>query len=241
MGLNVNPEKTSLIMFTNNRTDTSKYPKTNLFGKDLYYTQKVKYLGLTFDSKLLWNDHLDLIINKATNSLWTCRKMVGKLWDLRPKMCHWLYIAIVRPIISYSAIAWWQKTDQVAVKKKLEKLQRLACVTTLAASKSAPMKALEILLDINPLHIHLLYEAMNANCRFKISGKSEINEIVDEELMTRFLDSDLDFALTFSDHIDKEYNLGIPYSVQIANRESFEYMPEEEENGTTLNCFTDGS
>lgn len=241
MNLSVNPNKTTLVMFTKNRPDSTKYQRLRLFGEELSYSSTVKYLGLIFDAKLLWNEHLDSVVKKAKNSLWTCRKMVGKLWGLKPKLAHWVYTAMVRPIVSYAAIAWWQKTEEKTTQSKLEKLQRLACVTTLAAPKSAPTKALELLLDLVPLHIHLQHEAMSANCRFRISGKTEVNDIVDEILMNKLDNNEeMEFALSFTDYIDKEYNFDIPYSVTIPEKDSYNY--EEELMGEeTINCFTDGS
>jgi ribonuclease HI len=241
MGLFVNPSKTTLVMFTRNRDATSSFERLRLFGERLEYSDSVKYLGLTLDRKLLWNEHLDNVVKKATNSLWICRKMVGKLWGLKPKISHWIYTAMVRPIISYGAIAWWDKTNELTAKQKLDKVQRLACVTTLAAPKSAPTKALEVLLDIIPLHLHIKYEAMNANCRNRISGKPEINRLVDTRLIEVLENNqDLEFALTFTDCIDKEYNFQVPYTVNIPEREGYTYNISET-NEDILNCFTDGS
>ena len=108
-GLSVKPKKTTLVPFTRRRN----------FSKDEITMDKVvvplsnhtKYLGVIFDQKLTWSLHVGSTVNKARNALFTCSKMVGRTWGLKPKMTDWMYKSIVRPIVSYAAFIWWSKTD----------------------------------------------------------------------------------------------------------------------------------
>jgi hypothetical protein len=68
----------------------------------------------------------------ATNvALWQCLRAIGKTLGLQPKVVYWIYISVVRPILTYAAVLWWKKTTQSSVVQKINRLQRLAgmCVT----------------------------------------------------------------------------------------------------------------
>ena len=86
--------------------------------QEIEYSSQVKYLGLIFDSKLNWNTHLEKVITKATSSLFIGRRMVDNMWGLKPKIVIWIYTTII----------WWERTNQKNVQRKLNKLQRLACL-----------------------------------------------------------------------------------------------------------------
>jgi ribonuclease HI len=130
---------------------------------------------------------------------------------------------MVRPIITYGAIAWWNKTNEITTRVKLQKIQRLACLTTLGCSRSTPIAAMEALLSLPPLHLFIQNEAMSTNCRYKISEKKEINCLEDESLRDLYsFKEDLIYALEHTDQIDKIYNFDFPYKIEFPSREDWE-------------------
>ena len=94
-GLSLNPTKTILVPFTRRRKLELRAPILN--GTQLTFSDEVKYLGVTLDRKLTWNNHLDRTTSKAIAAIWTCRnecrKLVGKTWGLKPKMLYWIYFS----------------------------------------------------------------------------------------------------------------------------------------------------
>jgi len=65
---------------------------------------RVKYLGVTLDSKLNWNQHLQKILSKAQTTFAVVKHTCGKKWGLRPNMVHWLYTRVIRPSILHGAL-----------------------------------------------------------------------------------------------------------------------------------------
>ena len=52
---------------------------------------------------------MKLKVRKAHNLLWARRRAYGIGWDQRPSMVHCLYVAIVRPTITFASlvmVAW---------------------------------------------------------------------------------------------------------------------------------------
>ncbi|XP_062715525.1 uncharacterized protein LOC134291594 [Aedes albopictus] len=110
---------------------------------------------------------VNVIIERATNALWICKRTFGNKWGLRPAMIHWIYTAIIRPRIIYASLVWWTKTKEKCSIKKLEKLQRLATVCTTGAMRSTPTKALDAILNLLPLHQFIQLEADKSALRIK--------------------------------------------------------------------------
>ena len=62
-GLSVNPQKTTMIAFTNKKTLV--VDNIRFFNRILSCSENVKYLGVFFDSKMNWKTHFDYCLNKA--------------------------------------------------------------------------------------------------------------------------------------------------------------------------------
>ncbi|KAI5753143.1 hypothetical protein M8J77_023972 [Diaphorina citri] len=164
--LNFNPNKTSLILFTNKRNMEGLVAPT-LFGKRLSFSNEVKYLGVNLDPKLTWNKHLESIKLKCTRSLMMARRTFGKSWGLKPRVMSYLYREVIRPTVTYCAVVWWPKTDQRQAKELLDKIQRLGC---LCITSCTPTLAMETLLGLTPLDIHVKGTARTVAHRLKLNN-----------------------------------------------------------------------
>ena len=97
--------------------------------------------------------HADKATRKATRALMICRSLAGKSWGCSPSILRWMYIAIVRPTLTYGAIAWAKRTNLTTTKETLNKVQRLACLCITGAMRTCPTAAMEVLLELTPLHL----------------------------------------------------------------------------------------
>ena len=66
---------------------------------------------------------------------------------------RWAYTGMVRPMLSYGALVWAHETNQQHIKDCLQKVNRLAINTFCVVARSTPTRALEIILDVMPLHL----------------------------------------------------------------------------------------
>jgi hypothetical protein len=150
--LSVNPDKTGLVAFTRKRK-LQGFFESHLFGVKLSLSGSVKYLGVILDSRLTWREHVEVKVRKAHNLLWACRRACGMGWGLGPKVVHWLYVAIVRPTISYASLVWWSRCQMASTKIKLSKVQRLACLGITRAFRTTPTGVMEVLVGLPPLDL----------------------------------------------------------------------------------------
>jgi hypothetical protein len=78
--LSVNADKTSMVLFTKNRTLVS-FKKPILFGTELQLKNQVKYLGVIPDEKLNWNSYIYHRMLKAETASWQCQRAIRKHGD----------------------------------------------------------------------------------------------------------------------------------------------------------------
>ena len=132
-------------------------------GKDIEYKTEVKYLGITLDSKLYWTKHIDEKIMKTKKYLGKIAHMTRDNWGPKPKLMRWVYIGVVRPMLCYGAMIWGHRAPELA--EKFRRLNRMAMNTFANFPKSTPTAALEIMLDLLPLHLFCTQEAVAARIR----------------------------------------------------------------------------
>lgn len=80
-----------------------------------------KYLGVTIQSNLKWDNHINEICSKARCRLWMLKR---KLKYSTREVKLTAYKTLVRPLLEYSSVVW----DPYTVKliNKIEQVQRLA-------------------------------------------------------------------------------------------------------------------
>ncbi|XP_028174320.1 uncharacterized protein LOC114362934 [Ostrinia furnacalis] len=235
--LSVNADKTVIIPFTRRR-QLNKLVKPSLNGKEIEFSTEVKYLGVTIDQKLTWNTHLNNIIQKAKIALGSCSRMMGNNWGLNPRSVLWLYTTIVRPTISYASVVWYHKTSQKTVTDKLGSLQRLACLMATGAMSTAPGAALNALLCLTPLSMHIAKEAEASAYRIDAQGGFHC---ISQRMRTLLeaIKSTPTLCMT-SDIMVPSCSFQKNYKVEIPHREDWLNKQVTCEKGSLI-WFTDGS
>ena len=89
LAMKCNPDKCEVIRITNKRQVVDS--EDTIHGQILRRTDKAKYLGVTIDSILVWNHHIDTITKKANNATAFLR------WNCPPDVKATSYKALVHP------------------------------------------------------------------------------------------------------------------------------------------------
>ena len=142
-GLNISALKTKIVMFTWNRKWSLR--PIEVCGETIELSNEVKLLGITLDSKLTFNTHIDNITKKCIGTLFQCKRAIGPTWGLSPKVCHWIYTAIIRPTLAYCSIVWIRAVENKINTKRLERVQGMALKYMAGAMPSTPYTALNYL------------------------------------------------------------------------------------------------
>ncbi|XP_028161440.1 uncharacterized protein LOC114353581 [Ostrinia furnacalis] len=236
--LSVNPGKTNAIAFTKMR-NTTGLGHLYLYGKQITWTNEVKYLGVILDKELTWRKHQDTVIAKAMRVLGMCRGAYGKTWGLSPRVMRWIYITMVRPIILYGSIVWWPRIRLQTCRTALGKLQRTACLAITSAFRTTPTAALEIILGLPPLHLALEVDARKALHRLKGAGLWSTSKPCTKH--TRMgSDPQLDAIMDMGcDTMQPRYMFSKDFKVSIPTREDWKRGLKRQQD--SLIWYTDGS
>ena len=97
-------------------------------------------------------------------------------------MMHWMYVAIIRPMITYASFIWYKEAEKTSFIIKLTKIQRLACTLITGVMRTTPTAALETLLNLPPLHLFMKSEAKVINYKLSTSELSYLQKFTDEKL-----------------------------------------------------------
>lgn len=168
-GLAVNPTKAGLVVFTR-KYKVDSFVGPTLCGCELVPSDSVKYLGVTLDRKLLWKEHLEIQCRKFASHFWVCRRTFGLSWGIRPGIIYWLYCAVLRPRLLYTAVVWWPRVEKKTAIKMLEHARALVLRGALGAMRTTPVAAMGVLLEVEPLHLAVVAAAAAAAYRLRCIG-----------------------------------------------------------------------
>lgn len=152
-GLNVNPKKTDVVLFSRRHKGSNLVGRIRLSGKVIELSSQVKYLGVILDNKLNWIAHVNDKSQKALSAFWICRNSFGRNWGLPSKAILWLYETVIRPMLSHGCVVWWPRLDKESARKSLVEVQRLVCICVTGAMKTTATAAMETLLSVQPVDL----------------------------------------------------------------------------------------
>ena len=90
------------------------FNKKRKIRKKLYINQSqikcvesTKYLGLTIDYKLSWDEHIENSINGAIQKQKILTQKTRSIHGPKPKLMKWVFSGVVRPKLSYASSIWF--------------------------------------------------------------------------------------------------------------------------------------
>ena len=243
VGLKISTLKTQVMIWSTQRNFSRP---TNITHKNesIPILDSVKYLGITLDSKLNWNEHVDNITKKCLKQLFKARMAIGKNWGTGPKTTKWIYTAVVRPSISYGAVAWGYNLSKRNL-AKLNKIQHLASIMITRGQQASSQIVLDTMLDLEPIHLFLEKTALLRAATLKETGHwrhyNPINKndkkLTNMEKISVKLEHILqDDYKKKTDKIIQENILELNFRTCIKNRDEINEPITQD-----IVCYTDGS
>ena len=235
-GLKFSASKTT-AMFMTTRTKYIPPPKLRLYGEEIQYVDHTKYLGVTIDRHLTWDHHIKDKINSTKRVLIATSRALAHKWGPKPKYTQWMWTSVLRPRITYGAFVWANAASKRHNQNKLRSLQRIALSMIAPIRRSTPSRALEILYNIAPLHLHIKALALatcvriDANVTWTTTRRTKGHiEYANKELPKELIHAVRDKA-----PYKRDWNLR--YKVEIGNGINDDWLPSTAD----WSCFTDGS
>lgn len=147
----INAAKTQVIVFTRRRDKPTTELQIN--NTRIPYVNKAKLLGVTIDQGLRMTDHVQELRRKAAAATKVLAPFWSKKSSLTSKMKVRLYLAYVRPILTYAAPAWISQLAKYQV-KSLQAIQS-KCLRTALNLRYASTKDIHEATGVPLLKDHL--------------------------------------------------------------------------------------
>ena len=101
--ITVNPEKSHLLIIPPKSTHQIRSVKVYMYKSPLKVKDSVKYLGVTIDSRLNFDDHINLLRGKISRSI----GVLSKIRHVLPvEALQNLYYSLIHPHLLYGIIIW---------------------------------------------------------------------------------------------------------------------------------------
>lgn len=111
--------------------------------KYLKLRHNTRFLGLVWERKLSWKINIDERARKPSTALYNCNKVERK-WNLT----YMTYTAVVRPILIYWSLVWWDSIERKSNHRLVQRLQWSTWIVKLSNSQ-ATMRAIRFELLIS--------------------------------------------------------------------------------------------
>ena len=177
-----------------------------------------------------------------------CRKMMSRTWGLSPRLCRWMFLSLVRPIMTYASMIWIKSTYIKSHMDILTKEQRRGCLSILNVMSSTPTVGMKIMLGIEHISVHLKIQSITTYKRLLANGNWLIHdgEILNEDSHVIIMKRITKSLETLHFPRDKLF-----HTAYVPTKFKTEILPRDVVNATnkipepaepdTVHCFTDGS
>ena len=170
--IKLNPSKTQVGLFTN--SNNTKEITLNLGRVPLTVSNEIKFLGLTFDRKLIWRHHIDNVRHRMWLRINAIKPISGRNLGMQSKTLIHLYKMWIRPIALYGAPAYYSAAKTHI--NKIQVIQNSALRIALRRTRRTHIEDLHQEGSLTPLKA----EAVRSSHRF-------IEKKVDDSLIQRLL------------------------------------------------------
>ena len=138
-GFKISLDKTVAVIFSHRKFHNINLSLNN---QPIKVDNKAKFLGLIFDSRLSWKDHITYLEEKCKKRLQLMRAVAGNSWGANKKVLLTIYRSLIRSVIDYGAIAYNSASDNL--KHRLDVIQHKALRIACGAFCSTAASALQV-------------------------------------------------------------------------------------------------
>ena len=175
LGLELTPSKTKFIHFNNKRIAPGN-TEIQVHETKIKSTDKTRFLGIIFDYKMSFSQHIDLTLNKCTKALNIVKFLRDTWWGSSPSTLITLYKSFIRPIIDYASFIYFPSS-----KNKIEKLEGIQYVAIRLALGFRNSTRINILLAESKLTTLESRAKFLCNC-FLVKNLSNISSLTSQTI-----------------------------------------------------------
>lgn len=144
-----NPEKTVLVHFTQNRkkidAKVAAPASLNVGNQDIYGQKEIKLLGVVFDQKLTYMEHVAKALQRDVKAALSLKR----LRNLRPESARQLFQSTVAPVVDYASVIWSPGLPK-STSKKLDQVQKIGAQAIIGGFRTVALSIAEAEAGLQP-------------------------------------------------------------------------------------------
>lgn len=160
-GFKISVVKTSFVLFHRGKR---KEVHLDLNKEKIKRATSVKFLGMMFDQRLTWNEHISYLAEKCQKRINIMKLLTGSKWGSDKDTMVILYKTLIRSVLDYGSSVYFSAADSNL--KRLDVIQSQALRLCCGALKCTPVEALEVECGIPPLSLRRKYLALKTAIRY---------------------------------------------------------------------------
>ena len=153
--LKFNENKSKVMLMSRRKRREKKDIEIYVNNKKLQQVTSIKYLGIIFDSKMTFRDHINYVEEKCTKLIFTLAKSAKITWGLKHKALKTIYTGGILPLILYGAPVWKSVMNKACYKAKIIRIQRLINIRIAKAYRTVSNEALCVITGLMPINIKI--------------------------------------------------------------------------------------
>lgn len=168
IGMTIDPSKSELIHFSRRHNAEQLSLPLNIDPTLTIYPAKdtLRWLGIFFDSRLLFNKHVDILCNRARTAANGLRVLANSVRGLSQKNLRALHKTCVLPIITWAAVLWFRHDiPRKGLLDELDRVQNISLRLVCGAFRTTPIGGLQVLAHQPPIIQTLTRFSKNAALR----------------------------------------------------------------------------
>ena len=114
--IKLNPEEPKVIKFSKSQTAIRAEPALSLYSDLLSYYPQIKFLSVTFDSRMTFTKHFEEILECCNQKFHRLGMLVNKKWGPSPSTILQSYKQCARPIFEYRIVSTITVLENVITK-----------------------------------------------------------------------------------------------------------------------------
>ena len=139
-GFIINIKKTVSILFTHRRVTNLEIPFI-INNSPIAHEQTCRFLGMQFDTRLTWNNHINYIIEHTKGRVNLIRMLSGQSWGCSKMATLTVYRSLIRSVLEYGCELFSTATSKSL--KKLDVLQAKCLRICCGAMRCTPHASLQ--------------------------------------------------------------------------------------------------
>ena len=177
----LHPDKACVLWCSlNNHAVKATMPSVSIQGKELSREHLLKYLGITFDRSLCFNQHISHVVNRARKGLTAVKTMATA--QMPQKVLLILFKALVLSVVDYGLGLLTLSTAQL---RRLDVIQNEGMRSILGCTKDTSSEAMRYALDLPPMEDRHKLAQVKAYTRVAADTKNPLHEKIGRTVTTR--------------------------------------------------------